>query len=72
MQHVFTQTPGVRVADVVDPALHAGIELGEGDLPGAVVGLSVRQLPREGDHVARLDPAGQSRCARNAQGALRA
>jgi len=36
-QHVLARAPGVGVADMVNPALHADVKLGEGDLPGAVV-----------------------------------
>lgn len=30
------QPPGIGVADVVNPALHAGIQFGKCDLPGGV------------------------------------
>ncbi len=42
------------LAHVVDPALHAGVELGEGDLPGAIGRVA---LPEPAAGVADLDLA---------------
>lgn len=36
VEDVPTQPPRIGIADVVDPALYAGIELGERDLLGFV------------------------------------
>lgn len=52
-QHVLTQPPAIGIAYVIDPSLHAGIELSEADPPGligiqafpeAMTGLSGLQL----------------------------
>ena len=57
LQDVPAQAPAVGVTNVVDPALDAGIELGEADLAG-VIGRQPRpQPPVRRAHLARLDQA---------------
>lgn len=51
------QSPGVGVANVIDPALHRSVEFGKGDVSGAVFRPPRFQLAREFDDVARLDAA---------------
>ncbi len=45
LQHVPAQAPAIGVADVVDPAPDAGIELGKADLAGVIGGQPRPQPP---------------------------
>ena len=56
-EHVPAQAPRIGIAHMVDPALHAGVELGEADLsllPGAV---ALAEAAARLDDLAGLDPA---------------
>src|SRR5512132_3420672 len=57
LKDMAARAPTVGVADVVDPALDAGIEFGIADLAG-VIGGELRPQPSVGRaHLARLDEA---------------
>ena len=56
-EDVLSQPPGVGIAHMVDPALHAGVQFGERDAPRAIpiqIGL---QPPREIHDIASLQQA---------------
>ena len=42
---MFSQTPGVGIADVIDPTLHAGVELRQADPPLCPVGEAFSDSP---------------------------
>lgn len=52
-----SQTHGVGVANVVDPAFDRGVEFGERDFSGAIFIPARVKAAGEFDHVARLDAA---------------
>ena len=56
-KNVLAQPPGVGVAHVVDPALHAGVQFGERDLTGPVRVQIALQPAGEVHRVAPLEPA---------------
>jgi hypothetical protein len=51
------QAPAVGVADVIDPALNAGVELREADRAGVIGGKPRAQPAVSGAHLACLDAA---------------
>lgn len=56
-QHVLAQSPGIGMAHMIDPALHAGIEFGKGDRPGPIGFVLLAEAAGGMAHLARLDPA---------------
>jgi len=56
-EDMCAQTPGIGVADMVDPALDAGVELGETELAALPGGVAPIQPARCRNDLARLDPA---------------
>ena len=51
-----SQSPGIRIPNVVDPSLNGSIEFGKGDLACAVCGPVHPQSPGEFDDVASFNP----------------
>ncbi len=56
-QHVLAQAPGVGITNVIDPALHRGVEFGKADFIAAILIPTRAQAPCEFDDVARFDKA---------------
>jgi len=51
---MFAQAPGIRVADMIHPTLHAGVELGEADFAILPLGVTVCELAGGVNGFARL------------------
>ncbi len=54
---MLAQSPGIGVAHVVDPALHAGVKFRKADLPGTVLLPALSQPTAKVVHIAGFDPA---------------
>ncbi len=52
-EEVPKQPPRIGITHMVDPALHAGVQFGKGDLACAIVVDARSEAAAEGDHVTR-------------------